>query len=232
MRNPGFLRQRPESGVVEEVVGRSERFASVPPIWGRFLIRLIRELRPSNCLELGTGFGLSACYLAAALELNGHGLLTTIEIAPERSRIARNGFDGLGLRRVEARVGRLPEALDPELRRLGPIDFAFLDADHRKAATLHCFHSLLPRLAAQAVVVFDDIDWWPQSADAWREIRADPSVVGARDLGRMGCVVVSPARHRRSAAADGGGGDGRTSETAVAAASPGGRAAAPSGPGR
>ena len=34
-------------------------------------MRTVRELSPSACLELGAGFGISAAYQGAALELNG-----------------------------------------------------------------------------------------------------------------------------------------------------------------
>src|SRR5688572_21226429 len=50
---------------------RAVRWMSIPSVWGRFLMRLVRELAPRSCLELGTGFGLSTAYQAAALELNG-----------------------------------------------------------------------------------------------------------------------------------------------------------------
>ena len=44
---------------------------SMPRIWARFLMRLVGELAPRSCIELGTGFGISAMYQAAALETAG-----------------------------------------------------------------------------------------------------------------------------------------------------------------
>jgi predicted O-methyltransferase YrrM len=37
--------------------------------------------RPARCLELGFAHGVSTCYIAAALEANGHGSLTSVDNA-------------------------------------------------------------------------------------------------------------------------------------------------------
>ena len=56
--------------------------SSTSPRWAYLLFRLIRELRPESVLEMGSCVGISACYQAAALELNGAGKLLTLEGAP------------------------------------------------------------------------------------------------------------------------------------------------------
>ena len=73
------------------------RMFSIPSTWGAFLLRLIRQLSPSSCLELGAGLGLSAAYQAAALELNGSGSLVTLEGAEAWAVVAEQGLDELGL---------------------------------------------------------------------------------------------------------------------------------------
>jgi predicted O-methyltransferase YrrM len=162
---------------------------SVPPVWGRLLMRLIAVRRPRVCVELGTGFGVSAAFGAAALELNGAGRLVTFEGGESWARVAREGADRLGLGRLEVRVGPLSQTLEPALEELGPVEFAFVDAEHTKESTLAYFAALAPRLAPAAVVVFDDIDFDQPMWEAWTEIRADPRVAVAVSLGRMGLIV-------------------------------------------
>ena len=47
--------------------------------WGRRVYDHVRQTRPERVLELGTAHGVSAAYLAAALEANGHGHLVTAD---------------------------------------------------------------------------------------------------------------------------------------------------------
>ena len=49
---------------------------------GRVLYQHIRENRPGNLLELGTARGGSAVFIAAALEANGAGHLTSVGFDP------------------------------------------------------------------------------------------------------------------------------------------------------
>jgi predicted O-methyltransferase YrrM len=49
------------------------------PALGRRVYDHIRTARPEQALELGTAHGVSAAYIAAALEANGHGHLTTVD---------------------------------------------------------------------------------------------------------------------------------------------------------
>jgi predicted O-methyltransferase YrrM len=164
---------------------------SVPARWGILLVRLVSELTPRSCVELGTGFGVSAAFIAAALELNGEGALTTFEGAEEWAAIAREGAGELDLARLAVRVGPLSETLPAALPDLAPVDFAFVDAEHTKESTLRYFDQLLPHLSAQAVLLFDDIDFDREMWDAWEEIREHPRVHAWAALGRMGIVRVA-----------------------------------------
>jgi predicted O-methyltransferase YrrM len=58
--------------------------AGVPfmsPEQGRIVYDHVRATRPADVLELGTAHGVGAAYLAAALEDNGAGRLTTVDFA-------------------------------------------------------------------------------------------------------------------------------------------------------
>lgn len=60
----------------------AERVAGIPfmtPELGRRVYEHIRANAPEEALELGTAHGVSASYIAAALEANGKGQLTTVD---------------------------------------------------------------------------------------------------------------------------------------------------------
>jgi predicted O-methyltransferase YrrM len=167
------------------------RWASIPPVWGRLLTRLVRELAPRSLLELGTGLGLSGAYQGAALELNGDGRLVTLDVH-EAGRIAERGFGELGLAgRIEHVPGYIDETLPGVLDRHGPVDFAFLDAEHTEAATVRHFDLVLPHLTAGAVVVLDDTNQTEEMRRAWRTVIANPRVTLAVPLRRVGVVAVA-----------------------------------------
>lgn len=169
------------------------RWTCIPPVWGRFLTRLVRELAPVHCLELGTGLGLSGAYQASALELNGTGTLVTVDVH-EAARIAERGFAALGLDdRVELRLGLIEDALPKLVEGTAPIEYAFLDAEHSERATILHFDALLPHLADGAVVVLDDITQTPEMRRAWRTIAARERISLALGLRRVGVIGVSGA---------------------------------------
>jgi predicted O-methyltransferase YrrM len=170
-------------------VGIASEFMSLPAIWCLLLMRLVRELRPQSCLELGTAFGISTAYQAAALELNGRGALTTMEGSPEWAGLAERTLASLGLVDVDTRIGPIGETLPRELDRSGPFDFVYIDAEHQADATLDHFRVMLPGLSDGAVVVLDDVDW-PEMKRAQRAIGLDPRVSTSVAVGRLGISVL------------------------------------------
>jgi predicted O-methyltransferase YrrM len=183
----------PDAGGAQRLAAAWEtcRWTSLPPVWGRFLFRLVAELGPRSCLELGTGLGLSALYQGAALELRGTGELATMDTHPA-ARIAERGFERLGLeRRVRLEFGEIDETLDELLGRIGPVDYALLDADHSEEATLRHFEAVLPHLSGGAVVLLDDITQTDEMRRAWAAIASNERVAVAAGLRRMGMVVLS-----------------------------------------
>ena len=167
------------------------RWTSLPPVWGRFLTRLVSELAPRTCLELGTGLGLSSLYQGAALDLRGEGELATMDAHPA-ARIAERGFADLGLEdRVDLEFGQIDDTLPQLMARLGPVDYAMLDADHSEEATVRHFEAVLPHLAGGAVVLLDDITQTDEMKRAWRAIAGNERVAVAAGLRRIGVVVLS-----------------------------------------
>jgi len=163
--------------------------ASTPSFWALVLFHLIRELKPSSCLELGTCVGISAAYQAAALRLNQKGALITLEGAPGISRVAEETFDILGITNASVITGPFHETLPGALTAAKPVDFFFNDGHHDYNAVIQYFNEALPWLADEAVVVFDDISWSPGMRKAWSGIENDKNVAASIDLKKIGIAI-------------------------------------------
>jgi predicted O-methyltransferase YrrM len=187
------VRTPDEVGVYD--IALAVQWMSVPPVLGRLLLQLVRRLRPAMCLEVGTGFGISAAYIGAGLELSSAGRLVSVDVDPRPVAIAREGFRELGLERVSASAGPPSEGLAEALEECGDVQFAFVDADHRTASTMRTMSALEPRLAAGAVVVLDDVSSaWRGMEDAWTAIRSSPRLRSGLRLGRFGIVFCDGRR--------------------------------------
>lgn len=87
--NPGSNRTQAQMqrGVeVTDKLGSICQTLSKPPFWCLLLFMLIRAVRPVSCIEIGTAVGISAAYQGAALRLNEHGGLVTLEGAATTRR--------------------------------------------------------------------------------------------------------------------------------------------------
>jgi predicted O-methyltransferase YrrM len=170
------------------------RLAAVSSIhrpWGVFLMRLTSELRPRSCVELGAAIGISTAYQGAALVLNGHGHLRTVEGAAELAGLARETLDELGIDRAQVIEGRFDDVLEDVLAEAAPVDLAYLDAGKGREHNLRQFERLLPSLAPGAVLVMDDVHWSREMRSAWREIRSHERVALSVDLWRLGACLIS-----------------------------------------
>lgn len=166
--------------------------SSKPPRWAYLLFRLVRELQPPTVLELGACVGVSACYQAAALELNGRGRLVTLEGAPVLAARAERSIHELGLQsRASVVEGRFGDTLGDVLAELQPVAMAFVDGHHVESATLEYMTRIRAAAADEAVLVFDDIHWSPGMTRAWDQIAADPAFALTIDVGTLGLAVVS-----------------------------------------
>lgn len=100
-------------------------FPAVGPQVGRLLELLARLCGAKRILELGSGFGYSALWLALALPPDGRIVLTDTD--PQKAEVARRNFARLGLSGcMEYRIGPAMEILRGES---GPLDLIFNDID-------------------------------------------------------------------------------------------------------
>jgi predicted O-methyltransferase YrrM len=136
---------------------RRDKFVALNRDKAEFCYQLCRLIAARRVVEIGTSFGVSTLYLAAAVRDNvkasgGEGLVIGTEYEAEKARAARANFAAAGLADfIELREGDLRETLR-DLR--GPIDFALIDIWIRMARpALEMIH---PHLRTGAVVVCDN----------------------------------------------------------------------------
>ncbi|MBZ4676449.1 MAG: putative S-adenosylmethionine-dependent methyltransferase [Anaerophaga sp.] len=170
---------------VSEIVASSK-----PKFWGLLLFKLIRELKPLSCVELGTCVGISASYQAAALKINGIGQIVSLEGAPEIAEIARDTFNSLEFKNASVVIGPFHQTFKRVLEASEPVDFLFNDGHHDYYAVRKYFDEAIPYLSDGGVIVFDDISWSPGMRKAWKEIEELGEVSASIDLQSMGIVVV------------------------------------------
>lgn len=167
------------------IVSDVARVTSIPDRYGKLLFRLVSHLRPANILEMGTGLGVSALYLAAA---ESSAPFITLEGSPSLSKIAQEQFSKLLLKNVKILEGDFSSTLPKAIQQLGKVHFVFIDGDHRKEALINYIQQLLPYLAKDATIVVDDIYWSKEMKAAWKEIICLPQVTLSINLFRMGIL--------------------------------------------
>ena len=172
--------------------------ASKKPHWAYLLFRIIRAVQPATCIEMGACVGVSASYQAAALELNNKGTLITLEGADSLADRTERTLTELGLdTRASVRRGPFADTLAGALADMSPLDYAFVDGHHTESATIEYMQAMMPHLAAEAVLVFDDIDWSTGMRNAWSTIAGDERFALTLDLGTIGIAVVSASSTER-----------------------------------
>ena len=147
---------------------------------GMLLYLLATGAQSRRILELGTSYGYSTVWLAAAARATG-GKVLSLELKDFKIEHARQALTRAGLStRVEFHEGDCLETLKALP---GPFDFVLLDV--WKDLYLPCFELLHPKLNAGAVVVADNM-LLPASArphaDAYRK--------RVREAGDMDSVLV------------------------------------------
>jgi len=112
---------------VEKIKPEYQQFnsGSVEVEVAEFLYSLVRLVKPERIVETGTHKGISALYMALALERNEKGKLITFEIIESLLQEAQALWDDLGMRH------RIQELLQSSLITFScaPIDILFLDSE-------------------------------------------------------------------------------------------------------
>lgn len=158
----------------------------------QLLFRMVNDTAPSTVLELGTSFGITTAYLAAA---NSKASVITMEGSPAVAEMARKHFLDLGLQHIRQVTGNIDDTLDKTLESVDAVDFAFLDGNHRYEPTMRYFNKILEKSHENTVIVLDDIHWSEEMEAAWEKVKKHPSVTLTIDLFFIGIVFFRKEQH-------------------------------------
>jgi caffeoyl-CoA O-methyltransferase len=126
----------------------------IGPLVGRLLYNLARSSQSRKILEIGTAIGYSGIWLARAVA-PVKGSITTIDMDPERVKIANKNISEAGLREsVKVIEGNALKVL-PTLKE--EFDMIFLDSD--KDVYPDAFKLSLPKLRRGGLFVADNALW-------------------------------------------------------------------------
>jgi len=161
--------------------------SSVRKKYGALLFRIGRWSTPELVLELGTGVGVSAAYLASGAP---EAPLHTIEANAGRAanaseRLLRHGFGN-----VTVHCGDMEEVLEGLNHDLEGSLLAYMDGNHRYLPTVSYARSLIGMAKGTGVIVIDDIYWSKGMYRAWKEIIAWPEVRVSIDLFHSGILLL------------------------------------------
>jgi predicted O-methyltransferase YrrM len=163
-----------------ERLGEEKHFPIVGPLVGRFLYQLVLIKRPDRVLELGSGYGYSAYWIAKALPRRSKLLCT--DNSEENSEIAQSYLKRGGLmRKVDFWVGNSLEIID-QLR--GKFDMIVCDVEKHQYP--QAFRKAVPRLKKGGIFVADNVLWSGRVMDA----KPDRSTAGILTFTRL--VFSSP----------------------------------------
>ncbi|TMI46897.1 O-methyltransferase [Candidatus Bathyarchaeota archaeon] len=126
----------------------------IGPLVGRLLYNLAKTSQSRKVLEIGTAIGYSGIWLARAVApLKGN--VTTIDMDPERVKIAKKNISDAGLERVVKVIEGNALKVLPTLKE--EFDMIFLDSD--KDVYPDAFKMSLPMLRKGGLFVADNALW-------------------------------------------------------------------------
>ncbi|HCN85200.1 MAG TPA: SAM-dependent methyltransferase [Sphingobacteriaceae bacterium] len=156
-----------------------------PAKLAQLIYRIANDFQPRNIVELGTCLGVTTAYLAKAVP---SAKVISIEGCPETALVAKENLEKLHIKNAKILTGNFDSVLPGFIATENPLDFVFIDGNHRKEATLSYFNLCLPALQENSVMIFDDIYWSKDMEEAWEEIKAHPLVTVTVDLFWIGLV--------------------------------------------
>lgn len=154
---------------------------SVDPRNGTLLYLLAKNRDAAAILEFGACVGISGAYLASAgaerfVSMEGGDLADvareTVKAVNVKADVVHGLFDDL-----------LPDVLS---RFTAGLDLVWIDGNHHRDPTIAYFEAVKPKLNPRALVLFDDISWSDEMAEAWGKLKVEPGFTQTVTMGRIG----------------------------------------------
>lgn len=166
-------------------VSEIARNSTVPPKYCNLLANMAGKFGNRSIVELGTSFGMSTMYMAAA---RSDTVVYTIEGCPAISAIARDNFSVAGLENIRLLNGSFDDMLPLLKDQSVKPGLVFIDGNHRKEPVLKYITLIMEMTDNESVVIIDDIHLSEEMEEAWSEIVRMKSVSFTIDIFRMGIV--------------------------------------------
>jgi predicted O-methyltransferase YrrM len=150
----------PQGGEAARIkVFLSDKLVALDRDTAEFCYQLCRATNARRIVEIGTSYGVSTLYLAAAVRDNigataGNGIVIATEYEPEKAKAARKHFAEAKLSDlIDLREGDLRETL---VRIDGPVDFVLVDIWTSMARP--ALELVAPHLRPGAIVICDNTE--------------------------------------------------------------------------
>ena len=137
---------------LDDLRNRRDDHWQIPRVEGELLFQLALATRARTVLELGTSYGFSGLFWAAAVQRNG-GALHTIDISEKKYTSAKETFRRAGLEKTV--TNHLGDVLDVVPRIQESIDIAFIDATEKQSSQRY-FELVWPKVRAGGSVLIDN----------------------------------------------------------------------------
>lgn len=130
-------------------------------ILARLCYMLCRTLKPSILLETGVAYGVTSAFILKALEVNGEGMLHSIDLPPlgnQADRFVGNLIPQSLKHRWLLHRGTSKRVMPKLLSHLGQIDIFIHDSLHTYGNISRELKMISPQLKSRSVVICDDLE--------------------------------------------------------------------------
>lgn len=166
-------------------VSEITRHSSISRKYGILLYNMAKEFGNKVIIELGTSFGISSMYLAAPDE---NAIVHTIEGSDSVANLAESNFARSCFKNIVLHRGKFEEVFPLLIEKNGVPGLVFVDGDHKKEHVLNYFRMVATTAGEETVMIIDDINYSPEMAEAWDEIKKHENVSTTVDLFRLGMI--------------------------------------------
>ncbi|MGY5351354.1 O-methyltransferase [Wenyingzhuangia sp. IMCC45533] len=168
----------------QRVVSQIAKNAGSSNKYACLLNRLVKYLKVTNALELGTSLGISSHAMVQANNIQ----LDTIEGCKQTLNVAKSKFEDSKVKdSIHCYQGDFSQIL-LKLLDTQEYDLIFFDGNHQKEPTLKYFEACLKNKHNDSVFIFDDIYWSKEMVSTWEHIKNHPEVTVTIDLFKWGMV--------------------------------------------